>query len=661
MSNTQSNKKAQPKFDMTKGSVWKVFNRIWSGTMIAMIIAGTFVVFDTMFAANGFHNGAAFNMAKGSDFDLQKGNSWFLWNSETGFIGAMGLTYVMPYTFIVVGLGQMIGGGLAQRLTKAQAAGDKAEQERLMNLWVPLVMYVGTITAAILILLGRNLIIMASGFQKEFYHVYGDSWHIAYGTGDAARPMDVSAGLVHGGWDLLLNQATQYIWIQALGAPGYMMMVSGAILVRVEGRAEKAIHFSSASLAFNILLDFIFINVLAGNLAGAAIATVIAQYIAGSLYVKWFTRKSAFRVTNLKFWDFKLAASEFKNTWQEGYTIFLMQFLMTILLLSVTMAIGIRNYDDMYSIQISQSAFQGYFSSYSFSSLLIAGTAQSVQPVAQANASAGKWDRVRRVRTFGYRIVFWWGLFITLLMVIRPQSATELAGLNEFQTGVRLTEAQIATLHKGDYDAHVTVTLENKVTVDLPKYLFSTSELEEFFKKGGDHTLIFSRGAQEFNVFYKNITEVQGINNEVIRDNFYVSGTLGYEYGEAIIRILYLSFLPSIMIIFLPAYFVIVGKQKEARIISAWKAMLMFVTLLAFAWIPSGKTINPPANVDALRNLFGKVGDEYLIANGINIWLFVGVFAVEVGALFYMIPQIRDEKRTMDAKVAAMPQPSAEL
>ena len=63
---------------------------------------------------------------------------------------------------------------------------------------------------------------------------------------------------------------------------------------------------------------------------------------------------------------------------------------MTILLLSVTMAIGIRNYDDMYSIQVSQSAFQGYFSSYSFSSLLIAGTAQSVQPVAQANASAGK-------------------------------------------------------------------------------------------------------------------------------------------------------------------------------------------------------------------------------------------------------------------------------
>jgi len=39
----------------------------------------------------------------------------------------------MPFTFIIVGAGQMIGGALAQRMAKAKIAGDDAEVSRLMN------------------------------------------------------------------------------------------------------------------------------------------------------------------------------------------------------------------------------------------------------------------------------------------------------------------------------------------------------------------------------------------------------------------------------------------------------------------------------------------------------------------------------------------------
>jgi len=79
-----------------------------------------------------------------------------------------------------------------------------------------------------------------------------------------------------------------------------MLMVSGAVLVRVEGKAEKAIYFSSASLAGNIILDFVLVNLLGGNLAGAAIATVIAQIIAAQLYINYFKNKSSIRITNFQ-------------------------------------------------------------------------------------------------------------------------------------------------------------------------------------------------------------------------------------------------------------------------------------------------------------------------------------------------------------------------
>jgi len=92
------------------------------------------------------------------------------------------------------------------------------------------------------------------------------------------------------------------------------------------------------------------------------------------------------------------------TNFKEGNSMLFMQLLMTALLLSVTMGIGIVNYGDMYSIQVAQSSFQGYFSSYTFTSLIVTGTAMAVQPVVTANYSAGKIDRVKTVRNYGFGI-----------------------------------------------------------------------------------------------------------------------------------------------------------------------------------------------------------------------------------------------------------------
>ena len=78
----------------------------------------------------------------------------------------------------------------------------------------------------------------------------------------------------------LLQQATFYLQIQALGAIPFMIFTSTIFVLRVEGKANFAMMFNLTALIVNIGLDFILVNLLHGNMVGAVIATVTAQSVA---------------------------------------------------------------------------------------------------------------------------------------------------------------------------------------------------------------------------------------------------------------------------------------------------------------------------------------------------------------------------------------------
>ena len=78
----------------------------------------------------------------------------------------------------------------------------------------------------------------------------------------------------------LLQQATFYLEIQALGAIPFMIFTSTIFVLRVEGKANFAMMFNLTALLVNIGLDFILVNLLHGNMIGAAMATVTAQSVA---------------------------------------------------------------------------------------------------------------------------------------------------------------------------------------------------------------------------------------------------------------------------------------------------------------------------------------------------------------------------------------------
>jgi Na+-driven multidrug efflux pump len=84
----------------------------------------------------------------------------------------------------------------------------------------------------------------------------------------------------------LLQQATFYLQIQAMGAIPFMIFTSTVFILRVEGKANYSILFSLVALITNIGLDFLFVNVMGGNMVGAVIATVIAQALASYLAIR---------------------------------------------------------------------------------------------------------------------------------------------------------------------------------------------------------------------------------------------------------------------------------------------------------------------------------------------------------------------------------------
>lgn len=389
-------KKSEQTFDMGKGSVWSVFKRIWIPTIISSVIAGTFVVFDTLFVSQGYHLGTM-------------GGGWS-WGSETSSWGVSALAWVTPYTFIILGVGGLVGIGISQKMVKAKAAKNDDAYQRAYNSWLPTVIITGGVITVFYFLSAKFLIWMGSGFQPYMMQNWTNV-PILSGMTDASTDLNQIIGQQ-------FSQATLYLRVQALGAIPYLIMVSGQQILRVEGKAFKATSFSVASLVTNIVLDFLFICVLGLNLFGAALATVIAQIVAALLYLDYFKNKFPVKLGAM---DWGYAKSDFSQTRKLGGTSFLLQGINAFIILSVTMGIGFTNYNDITAISVYQTTFQAYFSLFTFVSLIVIATTFTMSPIVSYNHAIGEYGRVKETKRIATKITLIFATTVALLFVLFPQ------------------------------------------------------------------------------------------------------------------------------------------------------------------------------------------------------------------------------------------------
>ncbi len=87
--------------------------------------------------------------------------------------------------------------------------------------------------------------------------------------------------------DNVLGYAKTYTGIIALGFPFLIFTTGGGHLIRADGRPMISMLCNLTGAVVNVLLDALFVSVLHKGMAGAAVATIVGQFLSGGMTI-WF-------------------------------------------------------------------------------------------------------------------------------------------------------------------------------------------------------------------------------------------------------------------------------------------------------------------------------------------------------------------------------------
>ncbi|KAB3524964.1 MATE family efflux transporter [Alkaliphilus serpentinus] len=194
-----------------------------------------------------------------------------------GTMAIAGLTIAFPIQMLVMAIAQTIGIGGASIISRSLGAGDKERAERTMGNIFMLVIAISSFTA-----------IFGMIFIEPILKLFGAT-------------------------DTILPYSIEYMRVILLGTVFFTFAVASNSIVRSEGNAKVAMYTMLISAGLNIILDPIFIFVFKMGIAGAAIATVLAQASTAIYLVFYFIYGKStltFKVKNLKP-DFKIISETF--------------------------------------------------------------------------------------------------------------------------------------------------------------------------------------------------------------------------------------------------------------------------------------------------------------------------------------------------------------
>ena len=177
----------------------------------------------------------------------------------TNFVGKTAfaaVNLIMPFIMILGTLGFMMGAGGSALVAKTRGEGDDARA----NAYFSMIVYVTLGAGALLALVGF-------AFMEDVARLLG-------ANGDMP-PVCVLYGR-----------------ISMLSLPLFMLQYTFQVLASTAGKPKVGLYTTLASGISNMVLDFVFIAVLGWGVAGAAAATVIAEYVGGLAPLVDFARNN---------------------------------------------------------------------------------------------------------------------------------------------------------------------------------------------------------------------------------------------------------------------------------------------------------------------------------------------------------------------------------
>ncbi len=282
-----------------------------------------------------------------------------------------GIGVVFPFITITMAFTNMFSGGGTPLFSIARGAKRREDAGRILN-------------ETFLLLCGMGVILMGLGylFHRPLLYLFGAGEHT-------------------------YRFAREYLLIYLIGTVFNMVGTGMSTFINAQGYAKTGMGIVIVGAVLNIILDPVFIFSMHMGIRGAAIATVISQFVTFALVILVLTGEKVGYGLHVE--KMRLVGSDVREICGLGLSGFMMEI--TNSLVQILCNGSLRHYGGEMAVGIMTVLN----SVREIANVAIHGITNGAQPVISYNYGAKKWKRVREAILFmsvigGLYTTFVWGL-----------------------------------------------------------------------------------------------------------------------------------------------------------------------------------------------------------------------------------------------------------
>ncbi len=274
-----------------------------------------------------------------------------------GYLGNGATNVVFPLTMVCLAFALMFGDGSSAFLSLK--LGEKKKEEAAKGV-------ANGILSSIIVAIFLCAIIL--GFLPQLLNIFGCT-------------------------DALRDYALGYGFIIAIGLPFMIIGTTLNSIIRADGSPKYAMTSMIIGAVLNIILDPIFIFVFNMGVKGAAIATVISQFVTFIINIIYIKK---FKSVKIQKQDFRLKFNTVKTVSMLGISSFITQMAIVVVMACENNLLGKYGAESEFGSEIPITVLGIVMKISQILNSIIIGIAAGAQPIIGYNYGAEKYDRVKK-------------------------------------------------------------------------------------------------------------------------------------------------------------------------------------------------------------------------------------------------------------------------
>lgn len=277
---------------------------------------------------------------------------------KIGYLGNAATNVTFPFVTFFLAITLMIAVGTAAGVGLNLGAGNQRMADRILGNSLTL----SVITSVVLVAVAQIFLVPLLSF---------------FGSTEAVMPY-----------------AVPYARIYTIGVLFVTTAIVLSDLIRTDGSPRYAMYAMLSGAILNVFLDYLFMFPLDMGIRGAALASIIGQFLSLVISVAYLKR---FRTLNVRLRNLRPKPAIIKNIFLLGLPMFVTQ--MAGLLVTITMNQQAVKYGSLspYGAEIPLTVFGIVMKINAIMMALILGTSIGAQPIFSFNYGAGNYARVKQL------------------------------------------------------------------------------------------------------------------------------------------------------------------------------------------------------------------------------------------------------------------------